>query len=109
MGSTQQEDNMAKKPSVDKELHYKKIIQKQKSIIQELKKKMGRADKSKERFDDLEQELIAQMEEEVKEVVYKPELKGKCPDCNKNSFEFIDLKVRKMYVCSSCGYREIKK
>lgn len=99
--------DMAKRQP-DKETHYKKIINKQKSIIQDLKKKAGRGEKAKERFDDLELELIAQIEEE-KEVVFERQDVTKCPECGKGTLETIDLKIRKMYRCDNCAYRVVKK
>lgn len=99
---------MAKR-EVDQESHYKKIISKQKTIIQELKKKAGRGEKTQERFDELEQELIAQLEEEAATPYTKATEADRCPDCLKGTFELIDLKVRKMRVCNKCGFRKIGK
>ena len=98
------------KKELDKERHYKNIINKQKHIIQELKKKIGRAGKVKDRYDDLELELSAQIDEiESKEFTKEIDDKLKCPDCLKGDMEFVDLKVRKMWVCPKCNYLQIKK
>lgn len=95
---------MAKR-ELDKERHYKSIINKQKKIIQELKKKAGRGTKSKELFDDLQEELIEQLESEDE----KGESSAVCPECRKGELEVVDLKIRKMIVCNKCTYRKVNK
>lgn len=98
------------KRPVEKEQHYKNIINKQKVIIKELKKKLSRAGKSQERFENLQEELDFIIEEEerydrqdntVEELL--------CPECNKGTLEFIDLGIRKMLRCSKCKYRKVNK
>lgn len=92
----------------DKETHYKSIINKQKSIIKDLKKKAGRGIKSKDQFDELSQELISQIEDE-REALFDNQEVTKCPECGKGTIETVDLKIRKMYRCDNCAYRIIKK
>lgn len=100
---------MSKKRSPDKESHYKGIINKQKSIIKELKKKAGRGEKIQDRLEDLELELASQLKEEEalknKELAIKV---SKCPECGKGDFELVDLKVKKLYICNICKYRRTK-
>lgn len=96
---------MTKKREVNKEIHYKKIINKQKNIIKDLKKKASRGSKVQDRYEDLEEELLIQLEDQ--EISYNNV--NVCPSCIKGKLEIIDLKVRKMIVCSSCDYREVKK
>lgn len=92
----------------NKEQHYKNIINKQKNIIKDLKKKARRSDKLSERFEDLEIELISQLEEEEAEE-RKVVDKNLCPNCSKGTLEIIDLKIRKMFICNKCNYRMVKK
>jgi hypothetical protein len=97
---------MAKR-QLDKESHYKSIINKQKQIIKELKKQVRGGSKTKKRYEDLEQELIVQLENEV-ETNYTEPLDN-CSNCHKGRVEFVDLGVRKMLICARCNYRKIKK
>jgi ribosomal protein L37AE/L43A len=95
---------MAKK-NVDKERHYKNIINKQKRIIQDLKKKVGRADKIEERYTNLE-ELEAEilLEIDAQEVASK----YNCPKC-KGQLDVIDGSRVKVFICKHCDYRASKK
>lgn len=100
---------MAKREA-DKESHYKNIINKQKSLIKELKKKAGRGHKIEERYEGLELDLVTQIEElESNKFKSKAEEQLRCPDCGKGTLELVDLKIRKMWICSNCSHRVIKK
>lgn len=94
----------------DKESHYKGIINKQKSIIKELKKKAGRGDKIQDRLEDLELELSSQLKEEEEALKNKESVAKalKCPECGKGELELVDLKVKKLYICNICKYRRTK-
>ncbi len=83
----------------------KKIINKQKKIIQTLKKEAGLGNKQKRRFEALEEELMEQLLEE--EDTEKND--ATCPSCQKGNLELVDLKVRKMFICDTCDFRKIKK
>lgn len=97
---------MSKKHSDNKEAHYKAIIQKQKRIIQDLKKKIGRVDKLEKRYADLEdRETELEFEVYVQKSVF---IKNECPSCN-SELNIIDGGRRKIIVCNNCGYRTSKK
>ena len=95
---------MTKKRSVNKEIHYKDIIQKQKKIIQQLKKQNGRAGKIEERYadlDDREAELLLEEEEESRPST------NTCPRC-KDNLDIIEGSRVKVFLCQNCGYRATK-
>jgi peptide subunit release factor 1 (eRF1) len=97
---------MSKKRDVVKELHYKEIINKQKKMIQDLKKKAGRAHKLEERYSDLEEreaELLLEEEE-----TSRPGPKYGCPKCSGELY-VIDGSRMKVFICHDCGYRASKR
>lgn len=98
---------MSKTKEKNNNEYFKSIIRKQKSIIKQLKKEAGRGNKTKERYEELEDSLT-----EKEFDTYEPyiaEDTTKCPECLKGTLEIIDLKVRKMTICNSCNYRFIRK
>jgi ribosomal protein L37AE/L43A len=84
----------------DKESHYKKIINKQKSIIKDLTKKAGRVIKNKDRYG-----TTVTLEDYLEEEI---DYKNNCPNCNKGTITCIDLKAKKLFTCNKCDYRKIK-
>ena len=100
---------MAKSKTHSKENHYKNIIASQKRIIRELQKQVGRADKRKERYSDLEEkEAEAFLEEEFKDRVTAPKVGDSwCPKCSNVLDILVDGDKVKIYECSglNCNYR----
>ncbi len=98
---------MANKRTVSREQHYKSIIEKQKRIIQELKKKIGRAGKLEDRYADDIEEIEARLLEADAQATEKeaPVAKNACPTC-RQALEVIDGSRRKIYICHNCGYRK---
>ncbi len=88
---------MAKR-ELNRELHYKNIIAKQKRIIQDLKKKVGRAGKLEDRYYEEHEPL-----EEVAPPAPQPGGLS-CPKC-RGELEKIDLGVRTLWRCLDCVYR----
>lgn len=98
---------MAKKDKERSEVEYLKgLVRKQKSIIKELQKEIGRASKKSHLYDDIEEKIKdLEIEEEIKSSV--PQFD--CPQCKKGNLDYSDLGVRLLITCSNCKYRESKK
>lgn len=99
---------MSKKRHVNQEAHYKDIINKQKRIIQDLKKKASRADKIEDRYTDLEE--IEMWDRAASEDFLKNERQSanSCPDCDGELY-IIDGEKIKVYICPDCKYRASKR
>jgi hypothetical protein len=100
---------MAKKSKEKKPAEfYKSIIRKQKKQIQDLSKKAARGNKVKERYEELESELVDQLlEAEMEDTVVYDD--NSCTECLKGKLEEIPLGIRKMIICSNCNYRKVIK
>lgn len=96
---------MSKKRHVNREQHYKSIIRKQKKIIQDLKKKNGRASKLEDRYYDLEEREAEAMLDEQDNL---PETGYSCPRCSGELYVIDGTRV-KVFICQSCSYRASKR
>jgi hypothetical protein len=100
---------MSKKRSVNREAHYKNIINKQKKIIQDLKKKNGRAFKLEERYNDIEErEAELLLEEESFQDNHQEGSTYGCPKCSGELY-VIDGSRIKVFVCQNCNYKASKR
>lgn len=86
----------------------KSIIRKQKKTIEELRKQAGRGNKVVSQLEDRELELAeALLEEGLADE--RVEDNSSCPTCGKGKLEQIDIGVRKLIVCNSCNFRQVRK
>lgn len=99
---------MAKSKEGHPSQYYKSIIKKQQKQIRDLERQAARGNKAKERYEVLEEQIADQLERD-EEKVYELNSTNICPKCCKGVLELIDLKVRKMLVCNSCDYRQVKR
>jgi len=98
---------MTKKRSLNREQHYKSIIEKQKRIIQELKKKTGRAHKLEDRYNDIEEREAELLLLEDSEDIQEQQGFG-CPKCSGELY-VIDGSRRKIFICQDCEYKGSKR
>lgn len=98
---------MAQSRSKSSEENLRGIIKQLKSQVRNLKKELARQGKREHLhadLEELEQEHLIREEYEDKN---KEEVNN-CPDCG-SKLNFIDLGPRKMFKCSQCKYRKVKK
>lgn len=96
---------MAKKDKSGELEYLRGVVKQQRSIIKHLKKEVGRSNKRSHQYEDLEDRLSEEYVEEEKVLFTESE---KCPSCSKK-IEIVDLGIRKLIVCESCGFKKSRK
>ncbi len=86
----------------------KAIVRKQRKVIEQLKKQAGRGDKVANALEEREIELAEALLEESTSDEFIQDNSG-CPRCSKGKLEQVDLGIKKMVICDSCQFRQVRK
>jgi len=85
----------------DEKQALKAIIRKQRKEIQRLRRELSRAGHAQEALDEFLEDAEVDAPEEKKV--------EKCPECGKGTMQVIDLGIRRLIKCDTCGHRKTVK
>ena len=95
---------MAKKRERNETEYLRGLVRELKAEVRNLKKQAGRHNKKLRGYEQLVSEDEPEANSDIQDLFKLG--KPRCPDCQSDDMEIVDLGIRELSVCYGCGYRK---